>query len=197
MLRIAFLASNNGSSMRAILRAIGEGRITAQPCLVVSNRRAARALVFAGEQQIPTRCIPTEGVEDAADAALLQALQETSTDLVVLSGYLKKLGPRTLTAYQGRVLNVHPALLPRHGGKGMYGRRVHEAVLAARETETGATIHLVDAEYDQGSIIAQQKLPIVPGETVETIERKVMQAEEALFVATVARIANGELSLPL
>jgi phosphoribosylglycinamide formyltransferase-1 len=197
MIRIAFLASNNGSSMRAILRAIGEGRFEAEPCLVVSNRRAARALVFAAEQNILYRCIPTEGVEDAADATLLKALREAAADLVVLSGYLRKLGPRTLSAYEGRVLNVHPALLPKHGGKGMYGRKVHEAVLADRDAQTGATIHLVDAEYDRGRIIAQRALPIEPGDTVESIEKKVMQTEEALFVETVARIARGELALPL
>ena len=184
MLRIAFMASNNGSSMRAIVRAIGEGRIAAEPCLIVTNRRSARALAFAAEHNIASRCIPTEGVEEAADA-----------DLVVLSGYLRKLGPRTLAAYSGRVLNVHPALLPRHGGKGMYGRKVHEAVLAAGDTETGATIHIVDAEYDRGRVLAQRRFPVEPGDTVETIERNVMRTEEALFVETVSRIAKGELTL--
>jgi len=197
MLRIAFMASNNGSSMRAIVRAIGEGRIAAEPCLIVTNRRSARALAFAAEHNIASRCIPTEGVEEAADAELLQALADADADLVVLSGYLRKLGPRTLAAYSGRVLNVHPALLPRHGGKGMYGRKVHEAVLAAGDTETGATIHIVDAEYDRGRVLAQRRFPVEPGDTVETIERNVMRTEEALFVETVARIAKGELTLPV
>lgn len=197
MLRIAFLASNNGSSMRAIVRAIDDGLIAAVPCLVVSNRRASRALELAAERSIPGRCIQTEGVEAAADAALLQALRDARADLVVLSGYLRKVGPKTLAAFEGRVLNVHPALLPRHGGKGMYGRKVHEAVLVAGETETGATIHIVDGEYDRGRIIAQSRVPVAPGDTVEDVERKVMRAEEALFVDTVRRIASGELGLPL
>jgi phosphoribosylglycinamide formyltransferase-1 len=115
-------------------------------------------------------------------------------NLVILSGYLRKLGPRTLEAFAGRILNTHPALLPKFGGKGMFGRRVHEAVLAAGELETGATIHLVDGEYDTGRIIAQRAVPIPAGADVAAVEELVMAAEASLFVETLTRIQTGELN---
>ncbi|MEA2757723.1 MAG: phosphoribosylglycinamide formyltransferase 1, partial [Methylobacteriaceae bacterium] len=124
-------------------------------------------------------------------------LTHAAVDLVILSGYLRKLGPAILAAFDGRILNVHPALLPKFGGKGMYGARVHEAVLAQGETQTGATIHLVDAEYDHGRTIAQSRIAIEPGDGVQEIQAKVMKAESSLFVETVRRIADGELKLPL
>jgi phosphoribosylglycinamide formyltransferase-1 len=115
---------------------------------------------------------------------------------VILSGYLRKLGPLTLAAFDGRILNIHPALLPRYGGQGMYGRRVHEAVVAAGEHETGASVHLVDDEYDHGAVVAQIRLPVDPGDTAESIERKVMDAEPKLFLETLQKIASGVLTLP-
>ena len=195
-MNLAFLASNNGSSLRAIAAAIEAGRLPARPCLVVSNRKAAPALEFARAHGIATLCIPTTTDPAGADERLAAALSRAEADLVVLSGYLRKLGPATLQAYAGRILNIHPALLPSYGGQGMYGRRVHEAVVAAGERETGATVHLVDDEYDHGAVIAQVRLPIAPGESAESVERRVMAAEPGLFVQTLQRVASGELVLP-
>jgi phosphoribosylglycinamide formyltransferase 1 len=115
---------------------------------------------------------------------------------VVLSGYLRRIGPRTLCAYRNRILNVHPALLPAFGGEGMYGRRVHEAVVASGAHLTGATVHLVDDEYDRGAVVARVKLPVAPDDTPERIERRVMAAEPDLFIQTLQRIAAGSLRLP-
>jgi phosphoribosylglycinamide formyltransferase-1 len=116
-------------------------------------------------------------------------------NLIVLAGYMRKLGPRTLAQYRGRVLNIHPALLPKFGGPGMYGARVHEAVLTAQEKESGATIHLVTEEYDQGPIIAQSRVAVLPGDTVESLAARVLEVEHALFPETLARIARGEIEL--
>lgn len=196
-LRIAFMASNSGSSLRAIVQAIHDGKLRACACLVVSNKSTATAIDFAVANSIPSVCIPTQPDEDAADEALLKEFQNVKAELVILSGYLRKLGPRTLEAFEGRILNVHPALLPKFGGKGMYGRRVHQAVFDAGEVLTGATVHLADGEYDHGRVIAHQKVEITPADTVETIERNVMQAECALLVETVSRIIAGNLTLPL
>lgn len=138
-----------------------------------------------------------KGGESEADEKLHAALVEAGVELVILSGYLRRLGPKTLSIFEGRILNVHPALLPRYGGVGMYGRKVHQAVLDAREPVTGATIHLVDAEYDHGRIIAATEVRINPSDDVAAIECRVMQAECDLFVQTLQRIAAGELSLPL
>ncbi len=196
LISLGFLASNNGSSLRAIVAAIEAGTLAARARLVVSNNRAAPALAFALERGIPALCIPTIPDPAAADAVLAEALIGAGVEWVVLSGYLRKLGPRTLGAYPGRILNIHPSLLPRHGGPGMYGRRVHQAVLASGDARTGASVHLVDDLYDHGPVIARAELPVGPGDTAETLERRVMAAEPPLFLETLKRIADGVLTLP-
>jgi phosphoribosylglycinamide formyltransferase-1 len=130
------------------------------------------------------------------DRAVLEALERHGTDLVVLAGYMKKLGPATLGRFKGRVLNIHPALLPKFGGPGMYGRRVHEAVLAAGEKESGVSIHIVDADYDTGPVIAQERVPVLPGDTPDSLAARVLEQEHRLLTATLGRIASGELPLP-
>jgi phosphoribosylglycinamide formyltransferase-1 len=195
-MRLAFLASNNGSSMRAIVAACRDGRLAAEPVLVVSNRKDSPALAFAVQNNVPALCIPTVKDPDGADKSLADALTASGAELVVLSGYLRKLGPRTLAAFRNRILNVHPALLPDFGGQGMYGRRVHEAVLAAGVAETGATVHVVDDEYDHGPPVAQARVPVKPDDTAADIEARVMAAEPGLYIDTLKRIASGELTLP-
>jgi phosphoribosylglycinamide formyltransferase-1 len=195
-LAVGFLASNNGTGMRAIVRAAKAGQLDVQPRLVVSNRKDAPALAFAREQGVAAACIPTLSDPIAADVRLADALRAAGVEVVVLSGYLRKLGPATLGAYAHRILNVHPALLPRYGGQGMYGRRVHEAVAAAGEAVSGASVHLVDEEYDRGPVLAQRVVPLAAGDTAEEIERKVTAVEPSLLVETLGRIASGALTLP-
>jgi len=197
VIRLAFLASNNGTAMRAVTKAVERKQLHARVCLVVSNKPDSPSLAFARDHSIPALHIPTRGVEETADASLLQALTDERIDLLVLSGYLRKLGSQTLSAFHGRILNLHPALLPKFGGKGMYGRRVHEAVLLAKETVSGATVHLVDPEYDEGRIVASSYVAIVPGEDAASLERKVIELECSLLVDTLRRIAEGRLTLPL
>ncbi|MGI8841907.1 MAG: phosphoribosylglycinamide formyltransferase [Caulobacteraceae bacterium] len=196
MISLGFLASNNGTSLRAIIWAIESGALAAEARLVVSNRAAAPALVFAREHSIPTRVIATAANAEFADVALARALRDAGVELVVLSGYLRRIGPRTLRAYQNRILNIHPALLPEFGGEGMYGRRVHEAVVAAGAARTGASVHLVDGQYDHGAVLARVEFPVLPGDTPESIERRVMAVEPKLFIETLQRIAAGSLRLP-
>jgi len=116
-------------------------------------------------------------------------------DLVVLAGYMKKLGPRTLARFRGRIVNTHPALLPKFGGKGMYGIHVHRAVLAAGEAKTGASVHLVDEEYDTGRVVAQREVPVLAGDTPETLAERVQQHERALLIDVLTRVADGSLGL--
>jgi phosphoribosylglycinamide formyltransferase 1 len=196
MIRLAFLASNNGSGMRAVLTAIGNGELDARAMLVVSNRKAAPAIEFARGHGVPTLIIPTLTDPDLADAHLTAALDGAGADLVVLSGYLRKLGPRVLEAFEDRVLNIHPALLPRHGGAGMYGRRVHEAVIAAGDTVSGASVHLVDGEYDHGEVLARVEVPVLAGDDARSLEARVTAAEPALLVETLKSIIAGRLRLP-
>lgn len=197
MLKLGFLVSHGGSSMRAIVGAIEAGTLAAEARLVVSNNRDCAALQFAAADGLPWRHISaaSEGGAEAADHAIAEAMQAAGVELIVLSGYLRRLGPETLARYRGRILNVHPALLPNHGGQGMYGRRVHDAVLAAGDAVSGATIHVVDSDYDTGPILAQQQAPLAPGDTAEDIERKVMAIEPGLFVETLRRISSGDLVL--
>lgn len=196
MLKLGFLASRNGSSLRAIVTAIAEGRLDAEARLVVSNNRSAAALQFAQEQGVPSLCIPTQGDPEAADSRLAEAMAAHDVNLIVLSGYLRRLGPQTLGRFRHRVLNIHPGPLPQFGGEGMYGRRVHEAVIAAGVAESGAVIHLVDEIYDHGEAVAYQALPLEPGETAESLEARITAMEPAFFVETLQEIAQGRMRLP-
>jgi len=195
-LQLGFLASNNGSGMRGIVMAIEAGALAGEARLLVSNRREAPAMRFAAEHGVATRFIPTVSDPDAADAALAAALIDAGVELVVLSGYLRKLGPKTLKAYANRVLNVHPSLLPNYGGAGMYGRRVHDAVAASGDGVSGATVHVVDGEYDQGPVVASRSTPLAPGDDAAAIEAKVTALEPELLVDVLRRISVGALVLP-
>lgn len=195
-LKLGFLASGNGSSARAIIGAIQAGDLAAEARVVIANRAEAAALSFAAEQGIATACIPTKADPEAADGQLTEALVRNGVELVVLSGYLRKLGPQVQARYAGRILNIHPSLLPAFGGHGMYGRRVHEAVVLAGVNESGATIHLADGDYDTGAILAQRSIAVLPDDTAESLETRVTALEPAFFVETLQRIVAGEIELP-
>jgi len=196
-LRLGFLASHGGSNLQAIIDACRAGRLVADLCVLICNNSQAQALERARRAGIPTRHLSshTHPSAEALDGAMLETLRDHQVNLVVLAGYMRKLGSRTLAHYRGRVLNIHPALLPKFGGPGMYGARVHEAVLAAREKESGATIHLVTAEYDQGPIVAQSRIAVLPDDTAESLAARVLEVEHALYPETLARIARGEIEL--
>jgi phosphoribosylglycinamide formyltransferase-1 len=195
-LNLGFLASANGSSARAIVGAIRAGQLDAEARLLVSNNRSAAALAFAAEADVPALVIATQANPEAADARLAEEMAAHGVEIIVLSGYLRQLGPRTLARYAGKVLNIHPGPLPAFGGHGMYGRRVHEAVIAAGVAESGVCIHLVDEEYDRGPVIARRSLPVAPGDTAETLEARVTALEPEFYVETLRRISQGALSLP-
>jgi len=191
--RLGFLASHRGSGMQAVLDACASGRLAATPAVAISNNRDAEALVRAARAGVPHCHLSraTHPEPDALDGAILDALCSHGVELVLLTGYLRPLGPRTLAHYPGRVLNAHPALLPRFGGPGMYGDRVHAAVLEAGVTETGVTIHVVDGEYDTGPIVGQCVVDVWPGDTVATLGERVLAREHAFLVETLQRIVAG------
>ncbi len=184
--------------MQAIVDACKEGRLDAQPCVVISNNSDSLALERARSEGIPAYHLSsvTHPQPEALDQAILDTLRNHGVNLVILAGYMKKLGPQTLRAYRGRILNIHPALLPKFGGKGMYGRFVHEAVLAAGEKVTGVTIHLVDEEYDHGPVVAQCEVPVMENDTVETLSARVLEREHQFFAETLQEIALGTIVLP-
>jgi len=195
-LKLGFLASANGSGARAIVAAIRAGELDAEGRLLVSNNRSSAALSFAVEAGVPALVIATQADPAAADARLADEMAAHGVELIVMSGYLRQLGPRTLARYAGRVLNIHPGPLPQFGGHGMYGRRVHEAVIAAGAAESGICIHLVDEEYDRGPVIARRSVPVLAGDTPEVLEARVRALEPAFYVETLRRITEGAIALP-
>lgn len=196
--QIAVLASHAGTVLQAIVDACQSGQLSADVCLIISNNSRSGAAARAERHGIPFRHLSGQTHPDPAslDDAILAALVEHGAELVFLAGYMKKLGPRTLGHFRGRVLNTHPALLPKFGGQGMYGARVHAAVLAGGELETGVSVHLVEAEYDTGPVIARAEVPVLPGDSVETLSQRVQTRERQFVVETLARIARGEPLLP-
>ncbi|THD80801.1 MAG: phosphoribosylglycinamide formyltransferase [Phenylobacterium sp.] len=195
-LKLGFLASGGGSSARAIMDAIAAGELAAEARLMVSNNKGAAALAWAREAGLEAICIPTQADPDAADARLVDAMTGRGVELIVLSGYLRQLGPLVLARYAGRILNIHPGPLPEFGGHGMYGRRVHEAVIAAGAGASAATIHVVDEEYDHGPVVAVCRVPLQPGDTAEALEARVRASEPGFFVETLKKVARGEIQLP-
>ncbi len=178
--------------MQAVIDACEAGSLDAEVALVISNNSEAGALERARQHNIPTAHLSGRTHEDPAalDVAIESALVEAGAEWVLLAGYMKKLGDRTLAAYRGRILNTHPALLPSYGGRGFYGRKVHEAVLEAGDRESGATVHLVDGDYDTGPILAQVKVPVRSYDTVESLEARVKEAERKLIVTTLEELAS-------
>ena len=176
--------------MQAVVDACAEGRIRVQPAVLISNNRSARALQRAAAAGFPGFCLnaDTHPEPEVLDRAMLDVLRGHQVDLVVLTGYLKKVGPETLAAFRRRMINIHPSLLPRYAGRGMYGLGVHEAVLAAGDAVTGVTIHFVEAEYDQGAVIAQRTVPVDPDDTPESLAARVLSVEHELLVETVGTI---------
>ena len=196
-MNIGVLASHEGSTLQAVLDACAERRIAGRVAVVISNNSGARALERARQAGVPAVHLSsrTHGDAHALDAAIRDALRLANVNLVFLAGYVKPLGPCMLTEFQGRVLNTHPALLPKFGGTGMYGDRVFEAVLDAGETETGISIHHVEGQYDTGAPIAQCRVPVLPGDSVETLKARVRDREKPFVVDTLAAIADGRLRL--
>jgi phosphoribosylglycinamide formyltransferase-1 len=191
-MRIAVAVSGRGSNLEALLRALGPGA-PARVVLVLSNRSDAGALARAA-----AHAVPAEVLTEPADAAdWLGRLERHRVDLLVLAGYLKLVPLEVVARYRGRILNVHPALLPAFGGRGMYGHRVHQAVLASGARESGATVHLVDEVYDRGAILAQARVPVLPGDDAERLATRVLEAEHRLLPAVVLAAAAAGHPVPL
>ena len=181
--RVAVLVSGGGTNLQALLDALHDSPI-ARVTRVISNRPDAGALERARRAGVPTTVL-----RDANDPAELQSALG-GAQLVVLAGYLKLVHSSVVARFRGRMINVHPALLPAFGGPGMYGPRVHEAVLASGAQESGATVHYVDEAFDRGAIIAQEKVPVQKGDTAETLAARVLEAEHRLLPKVVLDLAR-------
>jgi phosphoribosylglycinamide formyltransferase-1 len=196
-MRLAVFASHGGSNLQSLIEACAADRINGEIAIVVSNNRKAYALERALKHGIETLVASEKAFDspEAFAADLINQLVSRQIDLVCLAGYMKKIPNELLRKFRHRVINIHPALLPKYGGQGMYGIHVHKAVIAAGEKETGVSIHLVDEVYDHGAIIAQRRVPVSPDDTPETLQQRVLEIEHQLYPETIARIASGELRL--
>ena len=183
--------------MKAILQAIQNG-LKASPKVCICNNRQAGAFNVAQTYNLATYYLSsaTHKNQQLLDQAICSALQEQNIDILLLSGYMKKLGPLILSTYKNRILNIHPSLLPKYGGTGMYGDRVHQAVIDDRATASGATVHIVTAEYDQGPILKQERVILKDSETLKGVREKVRNIEGKLYVETLAGIVSGDIVLP-
>lgn len=191
VLRVAVLASHEGGTLGALVEGAAVAGAGYEVVAVISNNRESGALRRAAAAGIEWAHLSGRTHPDPRelDAAICARLVACAVDLVVLAGYLKKLGERTLSRFEGRVVNLHPALLPRHGGPGMFGLAVHEAVLAAGDAVTGASVHLVDGDYDSGLVLACREVPVLPGDTAEVLAARVRPVEQALVVDLVRAVA--------
>lgn len=191
-MRIVALASHGGSIVQTVVQACHRNALDAAVVLVISNNSDSKALERAKANSIATKHLSskTHPTDDALDTALCDALVKANADCVLLGGYMKKLGPKVLSRFSGRIVNTHPSLLPKYGGQGFYGRKVHEAVIAAGDTESGATIHLVEEDYDTGPVLAQVKISVDGSDTIDTVERRVRAAERRLIVAALQHMSE-------
>lgn len=197
LLRMAVLASGTGTTLQAVIDACDAGTLQATVVVVIGNNSGSGAALRADRHGIPFVHLSSFTHPDPAelDATIRDALLAHEVDLVLLAGYMKKIGPRTLRAFSGRIVNTHPALLPKFGGQGMYGSNVHAAVLASGDTRTGISVHLVDEDYDTGRVLAQREVPVRPGDDAASLAERVQQTERPFLVEVLQLIATGELQL--
>lgn len=196
-LPVAVFSSGEGTTFEALAEAAAGGHLAVRLRLLVSDRPHVPVIERARRRGVPTAVVPLAGVDpDQWARRVDRVLDDLGVELVVLAGFLSVLPPAWLGRWVGRVINVHPSLLPRHGGPGMYGMRVHRAVLASGDAESGATVHLVTEELDRGPVLAQKAIPLVAGETAEALRDRVQAVERELLFEALGRFADGRWPLP-
>lgn len=196
-MNIAVFASHSGSDLQAIIDGCKNDKINATVAVVISNNGDSMALQRANNEKIPNFHMSAKkyGNEEILATEIMTVLDKYSIDMIFLAGYMRMLHVSILEKYNNRVFNIHPALLPKFGGKGMYGINVHTAVIEAKEKETGVTIHRVNAEYDSGEIVVQTKVAVAEGDTPETLAARVLEREHEFLVEVISDIVNGKIIL--
>ncbi len=196
-MNIAVFASGRGSNFRAILTAIEEGQLPAHITLLLSNNSSSGALELARSLNIPAVHLSQKqcSSEEHYIGTMLNLLERHEVDLIALAGYMKRVPNSVIQKFRNRVLNIHPALLPAFGGVGMYGLRVHEAAIAAGVKVSGATVHIVDEEYDRGPIIVQRVVEVSPTDTPETLAAKILPVEHELYPKVLAAFAANRVHI--
>ena len=192
--KLAVFISGTGTNLQALIDARNKGKLDAEIALVVSSSPQAGGLSRAENAGIPAFIFQEKQYPSKRDAtaALLNKLKGQKIDFIALAGYLKLLAPEIIAAYSKRIINIHPALLPKYGGKGMYGIRVHEAVIVAHEKESGVTIHLVDEKYDHGRILKQIKVPVYEDDTPELLQQRIQKEEHKHYPIVLNKFIKGK-----
>ena len=191
--KIAVFISGGGTNLQSLMDASKQGRLSGEIVLVVSSKENAYGLERARNAGIDTfvfRAKDYPGL-DAAEWDLLEMLDEYKVEYIALAGYLKLIPMPVVRKYKDHILNIHPALLPKFGGKGMYGHHVHEAVIEAGEKESGATVHMVDEIYDNGKILIQEKVPVLPGDDPDTLAARVLEIEHKIYPIALENLIKG------
>ncbi|MED9902592.1 MAG: phosphoribosylglycinamide formyltransferase [Lachnospiraceae bacterium] len=196
-MNIAVFASHGGSDLQAIIDGCKSDIINAKVAVVISNNRGSMALQRAEKEKIPCFHMSAKkyGSEEILAKEILEVLNQYDIEMIFLAGYMRMLHISVLQKYNNRVFNIHPALLPKFGGKGMYGINVHTAVIDAKEKETGVTIHRVNAEYDSGEIVAQTKVAVFDSDTPEILATRVLEKEHEFLVEVISGIVTGKIKL--
>ena len=196
-MNIAVFASHGGSDLQAIIDGCKDHKINAKVVAVISNNSDSMALQRTSNEKIPAYHLSAKksGSEDNLAKEILDVLSRHGVDMIFLAGYMRMLHISVLEQYNNRIFNIHPALLPKFGGKGMYGMNVHKAVIEAGETETGVTIHRVNAAYDSGEIVAQTKVPVMEGDTPEMLAARVLAREHEFLVEVLSDISEGKIAI--
>lgn len=192
-MRLAIYASGSGSNAEALMTAAAERDAGFEVALCVTNRSDAGVLDRARNFEVPTHVLADREISDGS--AQLSVLNKYSIDAIALAGYLKMIPAEVVAGYRGRMLNIHPALLPAFGGHGMYGKRVHRAVIESGVRWSGATVHLVDEEYDTGPIVLQQVVPVEPDDTPDSLSARVLGIEHLIYPKAVQLLAEGRLHI--
>ncbi len=198
MLQVAVLGSGRGSNFQAILDALQRGALpSVRIRVVISNNSGSGILEIARVHAIPAIHLSQRQFpgEEEFVAALLQTFRQHEVNFIALAGYMKQLHHRVIAAYRNRIINIHPALLPKYGGKGMYGMHVHETVVANRERVTGATVHIVDEEFDRGPIVLQRQVTIEPDDSPEQVAAKVLAIEHEIYPQALRLFAGGKVKV--
>ena len=192
-MKLGVLVSGRGSNLEAVLDAVADGRLPhLQPVLVISNRPGVRALAVAAAHDVPSRVIRRRDfAAGERDAEIGRALAAAGVELALLAGYDQRLHGAYFAAFGGRTVNIHPSLLPRHGGSGMVGSTVHATVLAAGDAETGVTVHDVIPALDAGRVLRQERVPVRPGETADELAARVLAVEHRTLVAVLGDLSAG------
>jgi len=191
IVRAGFLASHGGTAFRHIMESRESSSVFVEPTVLITNNLDAAALAVAGKYGVPSYVINANTTDPSLiDHEICRRLVEHDTELVVLAGFMKKIGAETLNKFTGRIINSHPALLPKFGGQGMYGRRVHNAVVEAGETHSGVTVHIVDKEYDTGPMLYQTSIPLSKMETPESLEEKIKTLEPDAYLKAIEKLVS-------